>query len=141
MHEALRDDFNTAEALKELNGLLYDLNTAVDEHATPQLVRNQRKAILEFLDVFGLRALDPPEVDVSVEAQALITQRDAARARKDFDESDRIRAELEAMGYVVRDTAGGTEVHGGEEDEDEDADGGVVAVGADDTGEVDQLDG
>ena len=48
-----------AEALKELNGLLYDLNTAVDEHATPQLVRNQRKAILEFLEVFGLGALEP----------------------------------------------------------------------------------
>ena len=112
MHEALRDDFNTAEALKELNGLLYDLNTAVDEHATPQLVRNQRKAILEFLEVFGLQALEPGEVDVSAEAQELVDARDAARDRKDFDESDRIRAELEAMGYVVRDTAGGTEVLG-----------------------------
>ena len=114
MHEALRDDFNTAEALKELNGLLYDLNTAVDEHATPQLIRNQRKAILEFLEVFGLTALVPGEVDVTAEAQALIDERDAARARKDWGESDRIRAELEAMGYVVRDTALGTEVLGGD---------------------------
>ncbi len=116
MHEALRDDFNTAEALKELHGLLYDLNTAVDEHATPQLIRNQRKAIIEFLQVFGLAALKPAEVDVTAEAQALIEERDAARDRKDFDESDRIRAELEAMGYVVRDTAGGTEVLGSEAD-------------------------
>jgi cysteinyl-tRNA synthetase len=120
IHEALRDDFNTAEALKELNGLLYDLNTAVDEHATPQLVRNQRRAITEFLEVFGISALEPADVDVTAEAQALIHARDAARAKKDFDESDRIRAELEALGYVVRDTAGGTEVH--ESDEaDEDA--------------------
>lgn len=110
MHEALRDDFNTAEALKELNGILYDLNTAVDEHATPQLVRNQRLAIEEFLGVFGLRGLIPETVDVSSEAQALIEQRDAARAAKDFDESDRLRGELEAMGYVVRDTASGTEL-------------------------------
>jgi cysteinyl-tRNA synthetase len=110
MHEALRDDFNTAEALKELNGLLYDLNTDVDEHATPQLVRNKRRAIHEFLEVFGLRALEPGEVDVTAEAQSLIDQRDAARARKDFEESDRIRAELEAMGYVVRDTELGTEL-------------------------------
>ncbi|MEO6866781.1 MAG: cysteine--tRNA ligase [Gaiellales bacterium] len=120
IHEALRDDFNTAEALKELNGLLYDLNTAVDEHATPQLVRNQRKAILEFLEVFGLAELEPSDVDITAEAQSLITERDAARDRKDFDESDRIRAELEAMGYVVRDTAGGTEVLGAEAAEDED---------------------
>jgi len=117
MHEALRDDFNTAEALKELNGLLYDLNTAVDEHATPQLVRNQRAAILEFLDVFGIRALEPEPVDVTAEAQALIEERDAARAKKDFEASDRLRAELEAMGYVVRDTAGGTEVHESEDDD------------------------
>jgi cysteinyl-tRNA synthetase len=110
IHEALRDDFNTAEALKELNGVLYDLNTDVDEHANTQLVRNKRRAILEFLQVFGIEALEPAEVDVTAEAQSLITARDAARAKKDFDESDRIRAELEALGYVVRDTAGGTEV-------------------------------
>jgi cysteinyl-tRNA synthetase len=115
MHEALRDDFNTPEALKELNGLLYDLNTAVDEHATPQLVRNQRRAILEFLHVFGLTALEPSDADVTAEAQALIDERDAARERKDFDESDRIRAELEAMGYVVRDTADGTEIIGSDD--------------------------
>jgi cysteinyl-tRNA synthetase len=127
IHEALRDDFNTPLALSELQGLLYDLNTAVDEHATPQLVRNLRKAILEFLDVFGLRSLEPPEVDVTAEAQALIEQRDAARAKKDFDESDRIRAELEALGYVVRDTAGGTEVH--EADADAEIEGEQVAAG------------
>jgi cysteinyl-tRNA synthetase len=132
IHEALRDDFNTPLALSELNGLLYDLNTAVDEHATPQLVRNLRKAILEFLDVFGLRALEPAEVDVTAEAQALIEQRDAARAKKDFDESDRIRAELEALGYVVRDTAGGTEVIEAEaavEDEGEQVAAGDVVDG------------
>jgi cysteinyl-tRNA synthetase len=112
IHEALRDDFNTAEALKELNGLLYDLNTAVDEHATPQLVRNMRRAITEFLAVFGLGALEPDDVDVTVEAHDLIRQRDEARARKDFDESDRLRAELEALGYVVRDTELGTELIG-----------------------------
>jgi cysteinyl-tRNA synthetase len=118
IHEALRDDFNTAEALKELNGLLYDLNTDVDEHATPQLVRDKRAAIHDFLTVFGLQALEPADVDVTAEAQALITERDAARARKDFDESDRIRGELEALGYVVRDTAGGTEVLDGEDVDD-----------------------
>jgi cysteinyl-tRNA synthetase len=133
IHEALRDDFNTAEALKELNGLLYDLNTAVDEHATPQLVRNQRRAITEFLDVFGIRALEPADVDVTAEAQALIDARDAARAKKDFDESDRIRAELEALGYVVRDTAGGTEVHESEDSDETETETETEAVDDDAT--------
>jgi cysteinyl-tRNA synthetase len=65
-------------------------------------------------------------VDVTAEAQSLIDERDAARAKKDFDESDRIRAELEAMGYVVRDTSHGTEVLGGDEG---DAEGEHVAAG------------
>jgi cysteinyl-tRNA synthetase len=126
LHEALRDDFNTAEALKELGGLLYDLNTAVDEHATPQLVRDHRKAIHEFTEVFGLDALLPGEVDVTAEAQTLIEARDAARAAKDFAESDRIRDELQALGYVVRDTAAGTEVLAGD-----DPDGEVAEVADD----------
>ncbi len=144
IHEVLRDDFNTAEALKELHGVLYELNTDVDEHATPQLVRNKRKAILEFLQVFGLSELEPAEVDVTEEAQSLIEARDAARAKKDFDESDRIRAELEAMGYVVRDTAGGTEVLNSEEASDDDVaagDEGAVEPDSEAEPEPAQIDG
>lgn len=113
IHEALHDDFNTPAALAEMNGLVFDLNTAVDEHATPQIVRNLRKAIDEFLEVFGLQGLRPDPVDVSVEASELIRQRDEARTKKDWEASDRLRAELEQLGYVVRDTGHGTELlHG-----------------------------
>ncbi|MBC7460664.1 MAG: cysteine--tRNA ligase [Thermoleophilia bacterium] len=124
MHEALRDDFNTAEALKELNGIIYDLNTDVDEHATPQLVRNKRRAITEFLEVFGLRDLIPEDVDVTAQAQTLVEQRDLARTKKDWAESDRLRDELVALGYVVRDTSEGTDLLTGSDeagDGDEDS--------------------
>jgi cysteinyl-tRNA synthetase len=40
--------------------------------------------------------------------RALITQRTAARARKDFKESDRIRDELAAMGVAIKDSKEGT---------------------------------
>ena len=39
---------------------------------------------------------------------ALIADRTAARARKDFKESDRIRDELAAMGVVIKDSKEGT---------------------------------
>ena len=39
---------------------------------------------------------------------ALIAERTAARARKDFKESDRIRDELAAMGVVIKDSKEGT---------------------------------
>ena len=38
----------------------------------------------------------------------LISNRTAARARKDFKESDRIRDELAAMGVVIKDSKEGT---------------------------------
>jgi cysteinyl-tRNA synthetase len=39
---------------------------------------------------------------------SLIADRTAARARKDFKESDRIRDELAAMGVVIKDSKEGT---------------------------------
>jgi cysteinyl-tRNA synthetase len=40
--------------------------------------------------------------------ESRIQERDAARARKDWEESDRIRDELAAMGVVLKDTKDGT---------------------------------
>ncbi len=124
IHEALCDDFNTSAALGELFGLVYDLNAAVDERATPQIVSNLRGAIIEFLDLFVLSDLMPEPVDVSAEAHVLLDRREAARRSKDFEEADRIRDELLAMGYVVRDTTDGVDVVSvdGDEDSDDDSD-------------------
>ena len=47
-------------------------------------------------------ASTPKQVD------SLISDRTAARARKDFKESDRIRDELAAMGVVIKDSKEGT---------------------------------
>jgi cysteinyl-tRNA synthetase len=47
------------------------------------------------------------EID-SAAIDALISDRTAARARKDFKESDRIRDELAAMGVVIKDSKDGT---------------------------------
>ena len=46
-------------------------------------------------------------VDAS-QIDGLIADRTAARARKDFKESDRIRDQLAAMGIVIKDSKEGT---------------------------------
>jgi cysteinyl-tRNA synthetase len=46
--------------------------------------------------------IDPKQIE------RLISDRTAARARKDFKESDRIRDELAAMGVVIKDSKDGT---------------------------------
>ncbi len=54
---------------------------------------------------YGVNVGDGPS---ELEIQALIDARTAARARKDFKESDRIRDELAAMGVVIKDSKEGT---------------------------------
>jgi cysteinyl-tRNA synthetase len=49
-----------------------------------------------------------PDDAITAKVEALIKDRTAARARKDFKESDRIRDELAAMGVAIKDSKDGT---------------------------------
>lgn len=73
----------------------------------------RRRLLLDFDRILGLR-LDTvtPKTPktVSDEAQELVQQRDAARAARNWKESDRLRDELKALGFEVRDTANGTKL-------------------------------
>ncbi len=65
--------------------------------------RDARRAGLDNL-------LAPDEEGPPARVVALAEQRQAARADKDFAESDRLRDEIAAAGWVVRDVAGGYEL-------------------------------
>jgi cysteinyl-tRNA synthetase len=56
------------------------------------------------VEVGSTTALAPAEIE------RLIAERQAARARKDFKESDRIRDALEAAGVILEDKAGAATV-------------------------------
>jgi cysteinyl-tRNA synthetase len=90
--QALDDDFNTAEAL----AILHDWRAS-----------GQDGLLREGLEVFGLGSLaELPLAPKDVER--LRELRDAARERKDFEEADRLRKEIESHGWAARDYAGGT---------------------------------
>jgi cysteinyl-tRNA synthetase len=55
----------------------------------------------------GLWWLDDDE-ELDGEIAALVTQRDDARARRDWAEADRVRDVLRDQGIVLEDTADGT---------------------------------
>jgi cysteinyl-tRNA synthetase len=58
------------------------------------------------LGVFGLESL--AEVDnAPMEVVELAERRMKARAERDFEAADRLRAEIEAAGWEMRDEAGG----------------------------------
>jgi cysteinyl-tRNA synthetase len=50
-----------------------------------------------------LKFLDENSEPFDLRVQRLVSERDAARVRKDFGESDRIRDELDKMGVVLKD--------------------------------------
>ncbi|MFN8223569.1 MAG: cysteine--tRNA ligase [Gaiellales bacterium] len=91
---ALEDDFNTPEALAIMHRWR---------------ARGATGPLLEALEVFGLESL-AEGVNVPPEIVALAEQRRAARTNRDFAEADRLRDEILAAGWVVRDTPDGFEL-------------------------------
>jgi cysteinyl-tRNA synthetase len=58
----------------------------------------------EMLYALGLEGLlEAGDGGANPRAEALLTEREQARAARDFDRADAIRSELEGMGYEVRD--------------------------------------
>jgi len=85
---ALEDDFNTPDALAVMHGW------------------RDHELLRRALDIFGLASL-ADEQDAPPEVVELAKQRQEARAARDFDEADRLRAEIEAAGWEARDVADG----------------------------------
>jgi cysteinyl-tRNA synthetase len=85
---ALDDDFNTPEALAVLHGW------------------RDHELLRRAFAIFGLESIAEQE-DAPAELVALAEQRVAAREAKDFAEADRLRGEIEAAGWNVRDVDSG----------------------------------
>ena len=74
--------------------------------------RDKLDLILDFDQVLGLNlsARDKPQAEIPLEVKQLIEKRDLARKDKNWPQSDKIRQEIEAKGFIVEDTVAGTEV-------------------------------
>ena len=109
---ALDDDFGTPEGLAALFDLVRVLNAGLDAgDADPADVAQARAVLVECLDVLGLAGLAVAAGDgPPAEAVALMEQREAARAERDFARADALRDELRALGWVVQDLPDGPEL-------------------------------
>jgi cysteinyl-tRNA synthetase len=111
---AMNDDFGTPEACAVLFDLVREINRLreTDAHAAAGLAARLRElagllGVLQLEADDFLRAGAEGRVDAA-QVDALIAARLAARAGKDWAESDRIRDQLTAMGVVLEDGKGGT---------------------------------
>ncbi len=98
---ALARDYNTPEALAILNEWIREATgsgDAGDSH------------LREMLQVLGLERLLAPLAQAPEEIHELARAREQARATRDFAAADRLRDEIAALGWEVRDGAGGFEL-------------------------------
>jgi cysteinyl-tRNA synthetase len=106
--EALSDDLNTPQMIASLHGLRNSAASG-NERDRDQFAASLR--LLGFLSESAAEWQRRKQQASGVDAKqidGLISDRTAARARKDFKESDRIRDELAAMGVVIKDSKEGT---------------------------------
>ena len=108
MLEALSDDLNTPAAISELHRLViagFDqdrgaaafLKGSANLMGLLQQTRSERMAA-----AVNRAAIDPEAVE------RLISERSSARANRNWAESDRLRAELAALGVAIKDNKDGT---------------------------------
>jgi cysteinyl-tRNA synthetase len=105
--DALADDFNTPKALGSLFEWIREANRrgeAVGDADLREMIGTLGFACLEPLGAGGsVEAIDP-------EAVALLASREAARHVRDFEQADRLREQIKARGWEIRDSATGPEL-------------------------------
>jgi cysteinyl-tRNA synthetase len=101
--EALAEDFNTPRALAVVNDWIRDATS-------PALDVRGDADLREMLGVLGLESLLAEVAQAPNGVQELARARERARGERDFAAADRLRDEIAALGWEVRDGPSGFEL-------------------------------
>lgn len=104
---AMDDDLNTARATGALFTLARDINTFIAKGPKKDSLQSAYDTFMELADVLGI-LYRREEADEDSTIEALLEERKAARANKDFARADAIRDELFEKGIAIEDTREGT---------------------------------
>lgn len=107
--ERMDDDMDTPAVMARVFELVREANTAGDAGDEGAAYR-AAAAVFVITDALGL-PLKTAVDDVDEPTAALVAARNVARSEKNWPEADRLRGELEALGWVVEDGPEGTTVH------------------------------
>jgi cysteinyl-tRNA synthetase len=105
--KAMDDDLNTPAALAALFTFARKVNAMIDKESIGKGAASKILGALHKINsVLGVLSFEGEELPPAL--AALLAERERARQRRDFAESDRLRERLLAEGIVVEDTPGGT---------------------------------
>ena len=103
------DDLNSADAITDIFNLVRQVNTSAQEgKVSAECLRQARDKIVELTGVLGI--LLDLEDEIPEEIRDLANKRAEAKKAKDYAEADRIRDEIQAKGYTVKDVPGGFKI-------------------------------
>ena len=101
------DDFNTADAVSAIFEFVKFANVNVGAESTKEFADIILSKIIELCGILGIEPLKEEAVSDTEEIEKLIEKRQLAKKEKNWEEADRIRDELSAMGILIEDTRAG----------------------------------
>ncbi len=107
--EKMDDDLNTADALSAIFDLTRWINTQLADTHSLAFLNAMKELFLELTGVLNI-VTGEQEVEVPEEVKALVEERTAARAAKNFARADEIRDQLAAMGVMLEDGKDGVKI-------------------------------
>ncbi len=102
---ALDDDLNISGAMGQLFDLIRDSNRALDAGTLDGA--SVAALLAEWQRINSVLRFEADAVAIPAEVLALVEERQAVRAAKDFAASDRLRDAIAALGWVVKDSKEG----------------------------------
>lgn len=98
---ALENDLNMPEAIAVFWQMLRDDKIKSED---------KKATALDFDRVLGLNLAKTEEIEVSEKVKKLVSEREKARSEKDYARADKLREQIEKLGYIVEDSEGKSKV-------------------------------
>jgi len=108
-YEALNQDLNFPKAFAILFDMIRDVNKGLDQKRWSQHAVKKILSLIDKLDQI-LACLKREQESVPAKILELVEARQLARKERKFQDADRLRNEIAALGYELEDVTNGTKV-------------------------------
>jgi cysteinyl-tRNA synthetase len=104
---SMEDDFNTADAIAAIFEYVKFCNTHASETSSREFADALYQRLVRLTDILGILVEPEEEEFLDSDIEALIQERQEARASKNFARADEIRDQLKERGIILKDTREG----------------------------------